>query len=398
VADVDARAPHGAPADRYARRNATSVYPGPGVCAMLPEALSADATSLLEGEDRLAVVVALEVDAGGHVRGAEVRRALVRNRAKLVYEEVGRWLGGAPAAPGLAAALAREPELAAQLRLQDAAAARLRLAGALDFDTHQVRAVRRGAHVRLEAVPPDRARELIEAFMVAANVALAEWLAARGRSAVVRVVRRPERWDRIAALAEPHGERLPGAPDGRALADFLDRRRRADPAGHAELSLAVVKLLGPGGYVLGAPGGDPGGHFGLGARRYAHATAPNRRYADLVTQRLVKAALAGAPAPYADAELAELARHCTERESAARAVERAVRKGAAALALAGRAGAVFDAVVAGVKAAGTYVRLAHPPAEGRVVRGEAGLDVGDRVRVRLVGGDPARGFLDFEAA
>jgi exoribonuclease-2 len=218
---------------------------------------------------------------------------------------------------------------------------------------------------------------------------------------VARVVREPDRWGRIVALAAPLGGELPGAPDGPALAALLARRRAADPAGYAELSLAVVKLLGAGEYALAPPGGAPGGaggHFGLGARRYAHATAPNRRYADLVTQRLVKAALAGGPAPYADAELAEVARHCTERESAARAVERQALKSAAALVLAPRAGELFDAVVTGTKATGTYARLLDPPAEGRVVRGEAGLDVGDRVRVRLLAADPARGHLDLAAA
>ncbi len=417
VADVDAAAPLGSPADRYARRNATSVYAGAAVYAMLPPALSEGATSLLEGEDRAAVVVALEVDAAGAVRAAEVRRALVRNRAKLAYGEVAAWLDGGAPAPALAAALAREPGLAEQLRLQDAAAGRLRAArraaGALDFDTQEARAVRRGGGVRLEVVARDRARDLVEAFMVAANVAVAEWLAARGRSAVARVVREPERWGRVAALAARFGAALPGAPDGRALAAFLAGRRAADPAGYAELSLAVVKLLGAGAYALGlpdgaaAPGGEGAGgaaeggaavgHFGLGAPRYAHATAPNRRYADLVTQRLVKAALAGGPPPYADAELAAVARHCTERESAARAVERQARKSAAALLLAPRAGAVFDAVVTGTKATGTYARLLDPPAEGRVVRGEAGLDVGDRVRVRLLAADPALGHLDLAA-
>jgi exoribonuclease-2 len=233
--------------------------------------------------------------------------------------------------------------------------------------------------------------------MVAANVAVAGWLAARGRSTIVRVVRAPDRWRRIAALAAACGARLPDAPDGPALAAFLDARRAADPAGYADLSLAVVKLLGAGEYALGTPEDDAGGHFPLGSRRYAHTTAPNRRYADLVTQRLVKAALAGAPAPYADGELAGLAAHCTSRESAARAVERRVRKTAAALVLAPRVGEAFDAVVTGVKAAGTYVRLLDPPAEGRVVEGEAGLDVGDRVRVRLLAADPGPGFLDFAA-
>lgn len=251
--------------------------------------------------------------------------------------------------------------------------------------------------LELEVVAEDRARGLIEALMVAANVAVAEWLAAQGRSAIVRVVRAPDRWERIVALASPYGASLPPSPDGPALAAFLAERRAADPAGYADLSLAVVKLLGAGEYALGTPADGAGGHFALGTGRYAHATAPNRRYADLATQRLVKATLAGAPPPYADAELAEVARHCTERESAGRAVERQVRKSAAALLLAPRIGERFDAVVTGTKASGTFVRLLDPPAEGRVVAGEAGLDVGDALRVRLVAADPDRGFLDFAA-
>jgi exoribonuclease-2 len=332
VADVDARAPRGSAADAYAARNATSVYAGVEVFSMLPDALSAGATSLLEGGDRAAVVVAFEVASDGTAGPAEVARALVRNHAKLAYDETGRWLAGGPASARLTAALARVPALEGQLRLQDAAAVRLkaarRAAGALEFETPEARPVARdGRVVGLATVARDRARDLIEAFMVAANVGIAGWLNARGRSGIRRVVRAPERWARIAALAAAGGgEALPAEPDSRALGAFLARRRAADPLRFPDLSLAVVKLLGPGEYALDRPGHDPGGHFGLAADDYAHATAPNRRYADLVTQRLVKAALAGAPAPYTDDELAEVARRCTEREDAARAVERTARR------------------------------------------------------------------------
>lgn len=400
IADVDALVPRGSPADMYAARNATSVYAGAAVFGMLPEALSAGATSLLEGEERAAVVVAFDVAADGAVGPAAVSRALVRNFAKLAYNETGRWLAGGAASERLTAALARVPALAGQLRLQDAAAVRLkaarRAAGALEFETVEARPVAKdGRVVALETVARDRARDLIEAFMVAANIGIAEWLNARGRSGIRRVVRAPERWPRIVALAAQYGEALPAEPDPRALSAFLVRRRAADALRFPDLSLAVVKLLGPGEYALDRPGHDPGGHFGLAADDYAHATAPNRRYADLVTQRLVKAALAGAPAPYTDDELADVARHCTEREDAARAVERTARKAAAAVLLGPRVGEVFDAVVTGAKPKGTFVRLLAPPAEGRVVRGEAGMDVGDRVRVRLVGVDAGQGFLDF---
>jgi exoribonuclease-2 len=403
IADVDALAPAGSAADAYAARNATSVYAGAEVFSMLPEALSAGRTSLLEGEDRAVVVVAFDVAADGAMGAATVSRAVVRNHAKLVYGEVGAWLAGGAPAPRLAAALARVPALEAQLRAQDAAARCLRAArqaaGALEFETPEARPVTRdGRVVGLATVARDRARDLIEAFMVASNIGVAAWLAARGRSGIRRVVRAPARWARIAALAAPFGAPLPDAPDPRALAAFLRARRAADPAGYPELSFAVVKLLGPGVYALDRPGADPvdaGGHFGLAADDYAHATAPNRRYADLVTQRLVKAALAGAPAPYDDEALAALAAHCTARADAARAVERTGRKAAAAVLLAPRVGAAFDAVVTGAKPTGTFVRLLDPPAEGRVVAGQQGMDVGDRVRVRLVAVDAERGFLDF---
>jgi exoribonuclease-2 len=405
VADVDAHAPAGSAVDAYAARNATSVYAAAEVFPMLPPALSEHATSLLDGAERLAVVVSFDVDAGGQVAGGRVARARVRNHARLAYGEVAAWLDGAAPAPALAAALARLPALAEQLRLQDAAAERLRAArqaaGALDLDTVEARAVvRDGRVVGVAAVPEDRARGLVASLMLAANGVVAAWLAERGRTGVARVMPAPARWDRLVALAAAHGGALPPAPSPPALAAFLERRRAADPAGYPDLSLAVVKLLGGGGYAAQpAHAFDPHahGHFALGAVRYTHSTAPNRRYADLLTQRLVKAALAGAPAPYDDARLAELAALCAARESAARAVERVVGKSTAALVLRPRVGAHFDAVVTGVKAAGTYARLVDPPAEGRVVAGEAGLDVGDRVRVRLVAADPERGHLDFAA-
>jgi exoribonuclease R len=242
----------------------------------------------------------------------------------------------------------------------------------------------------------NRARDLIEDFMIAANVAIARYLAEQQRSAIRRVVRVPRRWNRIVEVAAKYGATLPAEPDAKALSDFLGARRAADPMRFPDLSLSFVKLLGPGEYVVDLPGpADDQGHFGLAAHDYSHATAPNRRYADLVTQRLVKAAIAGAAAPYTDDELAAIAKQCTERENAANRVERVTRKAAAAILLAHRIGSVFDAIVTGVNKDGTYVRLLSPPAEGRVVKGEAGMDVGERVRVKLVGTNVARGFIDF---
>ncbi|HKO16696.1 MAG TPA: RNB domain-containing ribonuclease [Gemmatimonadaceae bacterium] len=407
IADVDVLVGKGTPADEHARGNATSVYTGVVTFPMLPERLSTGLTSLNEDEDRRALVVENVVEEDGTVEHFDVYRALVRNRAKLAYEGVGAWLehaaGGkdsGAAALGVPEALARDAALAEQLRLQREAARRLKAervaSGALELDTIEATPVTRdGRIVDLRLVHKNLARDLIEDFMIASNVAIAKWLEARGRSGIRRVVREPERWQRIVDLARGYGEVLPAAPDSLALAQFLARRRAADPLRFPDLSLSIVKLMGPGEYALDLPGKDPGGHFGLAAHDYSHATAPNRRYADLITQRLVKATLAGAVAPYANDELAAIAAHCTEREDAARKVERTMRKVAAAVFLADRIGETFDAIVTGDTPKGTYVRLLHPPAEGRVVRGAEGMDVGDRVRVRLVSTDAQKGWIDF---
>jgi VacB/RNase II family 3'-5' exoribonuclease len=400
IADVDALVPKGSAVDRHALANTTSIYTGVSVFPMLPEVLSTDLTSLREGEPRLVVVAELEVGRDGTVRRHEVYRARAINRAKLDYESVGAWLEGrGPEPPRIAA----DDVLEAQIWLQDRAAGLLKRtrqrAGALALETVRVTPVTSDGRVDALEVPRrNRARDLIEDFMIAANVAIARFLAAHGRPSIRRGVRAPRRWDRIVAIAGDFGIGLPERPDVAALSDFLAARRAADPLRFPDLSLSVVKLLGPGEYVLDRPGPDDDvGHFGLAAPDYTHATAPNRRYADLVTQRLVKAAVAGRPTPYDDAELEAIAERCTERENAANKVERLARKAAAALLLAPRIGATFEAIVTGVKRDATYVRLLSPPAEGRVVRGEAGLDVGERVVVRLVRTDPERGHLDFAA-
>jgi exoribonuclease-2 len=366
---------------------------------MLPERLSTDLTSLNEGEDRLVMVIEIELGADGAVRRHDVYRALATNHAKLSYESVGAWLEGRGAEPGK---LVADDALEQQLWVQDRAASMLKQvrveAGALEFDTVEATPVAKDGKVESLAVTrKNRARDLIEDFMIAANVAIARLLAEHGRSAIRRVVRVPRRWDRIVDIARSYGFTLPERPDARALSAFLGARRAADPVRFPDLSLSVVKLLGPGEYVLDKPGpSDDQPHFGLAATDYTHATAPNRRYADLVTQRLVKAAIAGVPAPYSDDELAAIAQQCTDRENAANRVERVTRKAAAAELLAHRIGSVFQAIVTGVKKEGTYVRLLSPPAEGRVVRGEEGMDVGERVRVRLIRTDPEKGHIDFE--
>jgi exoribonuclease R len=240
------------------------------------------------------------------------------------------------------------------------------------------------------------AEDIIESFMVATNVAMARYLREKGSLSIRRVVRTPKRWDRIQAIAAQFSARLPSAPHPRALSEFLDQRKAADPLHYPDLSLSVVNLLGPGEYIVEPPGAEHEGQFGLAVADYTHSTAPNRRYADLVTQRLLKAATAGTSGPYGEADLSQIAAQCTEREEAARKVERLMRKVAAACLLSRRIGEVFDGVITGASPKGTYIRLLKFPAEGRVVRGTQGIDVGDKVQVRLAAVDVSKGFIDFE--
>jgi VacB/RNase II family 3'-5' exoribonuclease len=402
IADVDVLVPAGSNGDQHARRNTTSVYGGVTTFPMLAVALSEDRTSLHQGQDRAAMVVELTVEPDGSVSGSEAYRALVRNQVRLSYDDLGAWLEGRGPAPAEVAAAGAALE--AQLRLQDQIArqlqARRQERGALELETVEARprVDERGAVSGLELTPKNRARSLIEDLMLAANSATADILERAGRSWLRRTVRAPRRWDRLLAVAREHGEELPQAPNAPALAAFLKRRRAAAPERFAELSLTVVKLIGPGSYEVERSGEDLEAHFALAVEGYTHSTAPNRRYADLVTQRLLKAALDGRPSPYPDDELAAIAGECTRKADAARRVERRLRKMAAAVLLAPRLGDVFDAVVTGAKPEGTYARLLAPPAEGRIVRGERGLDVGDRVRVRLERTDPEVGFIDFAVA
>jgi exoribonuclease-2 len=399
VADVDAMVRPGGAVDGHARINTTSVYTAAGVFPMLPEILSTDLTSLHQGRERLAVVVDMQVQADGTVAAAEIYRATVLNRAKLTYDGVAAWLDGAAPLPPPATAV---PQLEGQLRLHDAIASQLRQwrfrRGALHLTTAAARPVFEGG--RLVDLRPDeknRAKDLIADLMIAANGATARFLAQQGFPSLRRFLQAPRRWDRIVALAAGHGTQLPAAPDAVALDAFLRARLAADPAGYADLSLAVVKLLGAGAYGAAAAGaGALPGHFGLAVNDYAHSTAPNRRFPDLVTQRLLKAALAGAPPPYDAGTLAEIARHCTLQEDNANKVERQVLKAAAAFLLHGRIGETWDALVTGAAAKGTFVRITRPQVEGRVVRGFEGLDVGDTLVVRLLAVDPVQGYIDFE--
>jgi len=405
IADVDAFVSAGSAIDRHAAANATSVYTGVVTFPMLPEHLSTNLTSLIAGADRLALVVEFVIGdpaAGSsqsdEPRAPDVYRALVHNHAKLDYVTTGAWLEKSGNAPPELAAI---PGLEAQLRLQDQAAEWLRALrrrnGALDLETIEAHLVAAdGVVLDLTVQHKSRARYLIESLMIAANSVMAAFLEDRGVPVIERVVRTPTRWPRIVELAATFGEQLPTMPNVRALSDFMERRKQADPAHFPDLSLAVVKLLGAGEYTLVLPGQDDVSHFGLAAQDYTHATAPNRRYADLITQRLLKATLAQLPAPYTNAELAAIAELCNERNSAAKKVERRMRKTASVALMAGKIGATFDAIVTGAADKGTFVRLLAPPVEGRVVRGEQGLDVGDQTRVRLVATDAAKGFIDFE--
>ena len=397
VADVDALVRKASAIDGHASGNTTSVYTPAAIFPMLPEALSTDLTSLNQDQDRIAVVADMVFEADGSLATSDLYRARVRNHAKLAYRSAAAWLEGVGAAPPHVLAI---PGLDENLRIQDRVAQRLvelrHRHGALSLETTEAKAVFDGDVLSdLDLDRKNRAQQLIEDFMIAANGVTATYLESKGFPSLRRVLRSPERWDRIAQLASGVGDRLPGEPDAVALEGFLARRRKADPEKFPDLSLAVVKLIGRGEYALDLPGAEPPGHFGLAVKDYTHSTAPNRRFPDLITQRLLKAAMAGAPHPYTTAELAELATHCTRREDDVTKVERQVRKSAAALLLSGRIGASFDATVTGASPKGTWVRIFQLPAEGRLERGFQGLDVGDRVRVKLIHTDVERGFIDF---
>jgi exoribonuclease-2 len=398
IADVDTDVTINSPIDQHAASETTSVYTGIRTFPMLPEELSTDITSLNENVDRLAIVVEMTVTPDGAIASESIYRALVRNKAQLTYNGVGHWLEGRSGAPPKVAASA---ELAAQLKLQDEAAQilhaeRIRL-GALSIDRVEAEAVVTDGEVKgLNARQKNRASEIIENLMVAANGVVARTLASAGVSSIRRIVRTPERWERIVNLAARYGYKLPATPDSGALNQFLQERKAADPVQYADVSLAVIKLMGPGEYAVSRPGKhDDQSHFALAAHDYTHSTAPNRRFADTVTQRLIKAVLAASECPYSDRQLDTIAGNCTEREDAARKVERVMGKRIAAVALRPRIGETFAGVITGVTPKGTFVRISNPPAEGILIQGEQGVDVGDQLRVKLVSVDPRHGYIDF---
>jgi VacB/RNase II family 3'-5' exoribonuclease len=397
IADVDTDVAPGSPIDSHAAKETVTVYTAVKNFPMLPEALSTDLTSLAENQDRPAIVIEMVIDSNGSVTASTIYRAVVRNKAQLTYNAVGAWLEGRS---GPDKKVGASSELQAQLKLQDEAATALRAQrhrlGALNFDRVEAVATVSDGHVSsVGAAQKTRANELIEDFMIAANGVMARTLKDNGASSIRRVVRSPERWPRIVELAARYGAKLPASPDAVALSGFLEGRRQADPLHYEDISLAVIKLLGPGEYVMSRAGDTSPGHFSLAAQDYTHSTAPNRRFADLVTQRLIKAVLSKSAAPYSDSALESIAGNCTLREDAARKVERVMGKRVAAVAMHDRIGQQFAAVVTGVTPKGTFVRVLNPPVEGILCRGQQGADVGDKLQVTLLSTDPERGYLDF---
>ena len=397
VADVDSLVKNGSAIDEHARHNTTSVYTAARIFPMLPEKLSTDLTSLNFNEDRLSIVVEMVIGADGSLQDSDIYRARVRNHAKLAYNSVAAWLEGNGTVPE---AIAAANGLDENLRMQDRIAQSMKnfrhVHGALSLETIEARPIFDGDEIRdLEVEKKNRAKDIIEDFMIAANGVTARYLSSRKFPSIRRVVRTPKRWERIVEIAGEHGFKLPDNPDSKALEEFLTKEKAADPLRFPDLSLAVIKLLGAGEYVAELPGETAPGHFGLAVRDYTHSTAPNRRYTDLITQRLLKAAIEGRSSPYSNDELDVLAKHCTEEEDAANKVERQVGKSAAALLLESRIGEQFDAIVTGASSKGTWVRLLNMPVEGKLVHGFEGIDVGDRIRVQLISVDVERGYIDF---
>jgi exoribonuclease-2 len=399
VADVDSIVKSRSAIDDHAQHNTTSVYTAAEIFPMLPEKLSTNLTSLNFNEDRPAIVIEMVIGLDGSLKASDIYRAHVRNHAKLAYNSVAAWLEGKEIVPE---AITAVNGLAENLRMQDRVAQSMKnlrhVHGALSFETVEARPIFDGDEIRdLEVEKRNRAKDIIEDFMIGANGVTARYLSSKKFPSIRRIVRTPKRWERIVELADEHGSKLPNTPDPRALEEFLTKEKAADPVRFPDLSLSIIKLMGAGEYVAELPGDTISpGHFGLAVRDYTHSTAPNRRYIDLITQRLLKAAIAGETLPYSNNELEVLAKHCTEGEDAANKVERQVSKSAAAILLESRIGERFDAIVTGAAPKGTWVRILHPPIEGKLVYGFEGIDVGHRIQVQLIHTDVEQGFIDFK--
>lgn len=397
IADVDALVPKFTAIDLHARHNTLSVYTTAITFPMLPEKLSNDLTSLNFNTERLAVVIEMVIASNGLLKSSSIYRAAVENHAKLCYNSVAAWLDGTGPMPKEIEAV---KGLDDDLRLQDSTAQKLKAfrheQGALNLETIEGRALFDGSILKDFIVDErNRAKEIIEDFMIAANGVTARFLSTRKFPSLRRIVRVPKNWSRIVELAAEYKFTLPQKPDSKSLEKFLVSAKAADPLRFPDLSLSVIKLMGPGEYVVELPDEVSVGHFGLAVRDYSHSTAPNRRYPDLITQRLIKAAIANEPVPYEKKELDEIARHCTKQEDAAKKVERQVTKSAAALLLESKIGEEFEAIVTGASDKGTWVRLFEPPVEGMLSAGFEGMEVGERLTVRLMKTDVERGFIDF---
>ena len=399
IADVDSMVKKNSEIDGHAHQNTTTVYTAGKTFPMLPEKLSTNLTSLDYNEDRPALVVEMIIDDAGEIKSSDIYHATVNNHAKLAYNAVAAWLEGKEPTPNKAVAV--PPALAENLRIQDRVAQKLRSQrykrGALELQTLEASPVFDGDEIRdLQVEENNRAKEIIEDFMIAANDVTAVFLQGKQISSLRRVVRAPKRWDRIVEIAAQHNFQLPAQPDSKALSDFLVKQKAADPLRFPDLSLIIIKLLGAGEYVVELPNQTAPGHFGLAVKDYTHSTTPNRRFPDLITQRILKSTLSGSQMPYTDSELSELAQRCTEKEDDANKVERQVAKSAAAMLLSVRIGDLFDAICTGAADKGTWVRIFQPPIEGRLARGYEGVDVGNRLKVKLVHVDVDKGFIDFE--
>ncbi len=399
VADVDSLVKKNSAIDDHAQQNTTSIYTAGKTFPMLPEKLSTDLTSLNNQADRMAVVIEMIISAEGEVLSSDIYPAEVRNHAKLTYNGVTAWLEGQNTVPDKTVIV--EPILAENLRIQDRVAQKLRSQrhkrGALELQTLEARPIFSGDRIEdLQLEVSNRAKQIIEDFMIAANDVTARFLHDKKVPSLRRVVRIPRRWDRIVEIAALHKFQLPAEPDSLALEQFLTEQRAADPLRFPDLSLSIIKLLGRGEYVLELPNETAPGHFGLAVEDYTHSTAPNRRFPDLITQRILKATLSRTPLPYSQIELVAMASHCTGKEDDANKVERQVAKSAAAMLLSSRIGDQFDAICTGAADKGTWVRIFHPPIEGRLLHGYQGVDVGHRLKVKLIHLDVDRGFIDFE--
>lgn len=397
VADVDALVHKDTPIDNHAQINTTSVYTPARIFPMLPLKLSTNLTSLNENEDRMAIVIKVLVDTQGNIKSSSIFSALVHNYAKLTYNAIGAWLEGRAEAPlkvtrnhGLEQALKCQHEVAQLLKQKRHAL------GTLTLESPEPEAhILENKQVLLELPAHNAAHQLIEHFMIAANNCFARHFLQAKIPSLRRIVRTPKRWDRIVKIANDLGESLPEKPDSKALDMFLVKQKQIDPVAFLDLSLSIIKMLGSGEYIVEVPGEPPIGHFGLALKEYTHSTAPNRRFPDLIAQRQYKAFLNKESDPYPLNQLKKLADHCTKQEDAATKVERQLMKSAAALLLSSSIGKTFNGIITGANEKGTWVRIFQPPAEGKVVSGFDGLDVGDRVTVRLEGVNIELGFIDF---